>query len=466
MSTSNNVNANQQFINQNRNLSGNKPQKNESDKNSVIISTDLPLIEQRKQRNKSNKSNNCNINKNKMLKHCSIKKIVFNPISSKLHKKLKESLLSPISPLSKNKNYSNIEIKQFSKRKFRPLNINRIYSENKYNFNSSHKNFKNISTYMSSSNNNNVDIEKNNMNKDKETQKNHNLDLINLLMNYRCKKCNDTKDECKCKYITNNKHIQEFKKSIMELYNKIGKNQKKYLNNINFVHCYLYNNNNNNIYPNSESLPNIKNMSKSYEKNTHEDTLINKNLNNHQEIEPKFEYIDFFGTPNKIITKLTTNYKINNNDKNDFKKKSDFYNDNNKKNNELNSNLELHKNLRYLKSIALKDTDEYKNRNYIKKLQKKKTKEKALKEEILKQNGKENVIELSRKGFDKLRSDKIRNFSHLINNTIKKHNIVTKKLNEIIELNKQNYIKEYSKYGTDLNIKKEEDKKTENENSE
>ena len=85
----------------------------------------------------------------------------------------------------------------------------------------------------------------------------------------------------------------------------------------------------------------------------------------------------------------------------------------------------------------------------------------------MRQNRKENIIELSKKGFDKLRSDKIRNFSHLINNTIKRHNIVTKKLNEIIELNKQNYIKEYSKYGTDLNPKKEEeDKRTENNNSE
>jgi len=112
----------------------------------------------------------------------------------------------------------------------------------------------------------------------------------------------------------------------------------------------------------------------------------------------------------------------------------------------------------------LKDTHEYKNRKNIKDLQKK-VNEKVLKDEKLKKNGKTNVIELSKKGFDKLRSDKIRNFSHIINDTIIKHNIVTKKLSEIIELNKQNYIKEYSKYGNDLNLKKEEeDKKTENNN--
>ena len=450
-----NSKINGKFINQNRNLSGNKSQRNVYNKNSVIISTDLPLIDQR------NQINNYNIKKNKIQKHCSYKKIVFNPISSKYQKKLKESLLSPISPLSKNKNYSNIDIKQISRRKFRPLNINRIYSENKFNYNSSHKNLKNISTNI---NNNKIDAEKNNLNKDR--QKNHNLDLINLLMKYKCKKCNDTKDEKKCKYIINNKHIQEFKKSILELYNNVGKNEKKYLNNINFVHCFLYNNNN--IYPNSESLPYIKNRSKSFDKNSHEETLINKNINYYKEIEPKFEYIDFLGTPNKIITKLTTKYKNDDDNNNNNKEKSDIYDikDNNI-NNELNDNLDFYKNLRKLKSIALKDTDDYKKRQYIKDLQKRKSNEKVLEEEKLKQNGKENIIELSKKGFDKLRSDKIRNFSHLINNTIKRHNIVTKKLNEIIELNKQNYIKEYSKYGTDLNPKKEEeDKRTENNNSE
>lgn len=447
MLISNKING--KVINQNRNLSGNKSQKNAYDKNSVIISTDLPLIEQR------NQSNNCNIKNNKIQKHCSYKKIVFNQISSKYQKKLKESLLSPISPLSKIKNYSNIDIKQFSKRKFRPLNINRIFSENKFNYNSSHKNLKNISSNLNSNNNNNIEAEKNNLNKD--VQKSHNLELINLLMKYKCKKCNDTKDECKCKYIINNKHIQEFKKSILELYNKIGKNQKKYLNNINFVHCFLYNNNNNNIYLNSESLPKIKNRSKSFDKNSQEDTLIQKHIIYHKEIEPKFEYIDFLGTPNKIITKLTTTYK-NDDNYNNNKEKSDIC--------DKIDNFELHKNLRNIKSIALKDTHEYKNRKNIKDLQKK-VNEKVLKDEKLKKDGKTNVIELSKKGFDKLRSDKIRNFSHIINDTIIKHNIVTKKLSEIIELNKQNYIKEYSKYGNDLNLKKEEeDKNTENNNSE
>jgi hypothetical protein len=193
--------------------------------------------------------------------------------------------------------------------------------------------------------------------------------------------------------------------------------------------------------------------------------IINKNINNYKLIEPKFEYIDYFGSPNKIITKLTTNYK--NNDNNSKKKPVICDINDNNKINELNYNLEFHKNLRNLKSIALKDTNEYKNRKNIKILQKRKSNEKILEEEKLKQNGKTNIIELSKKGFDKLRNDRIRNFSHLINNTIKKHNVVTKKLNEIIELNKQNYIKEYNKYGNDLNLKNEEEnKKTENNNKE
>ena len=204
---------------------------------------------------------------------------------------------------------------------------------------------------------------------------------------------------------------------------------------------------------------------KSFEKNTHEDTLINKNINNHREIEPKFEYIDYFGSSNKLITKLTTNYK--NNDNNNSEKPYIYNINDNYKNNELNYNFELYQNLRKLKLIALKDTYEYKNRKNIKKLQNKKSNEKILEEEKLRQNGKTNIIELSKKGFDKLRNDRIRNFSHLINNTIKKHNVVTKKLNEIIELNKQNYIKEYNKYGNDLNLKNEEEnKKTENNNKE
>lgn len=441
MSISNKIN--EKFINQNGNLSGNKSQRNVSDKNSATIATELPLIEQR------------NKNKNKIKKHCSFKKIVFNPISSKFQKKLKESVLSPISPLSKNKNYSSIEMKQFSKRKLRPLNLNRIYPENKYNSNSSHKNLKNMSANIISYNKNNIDDDKNNLIKG---QKSHNLSLINLLMKYKCKKCNDTKDECKCKYIANNKHIQEFKKSILELYNKVGKNQKRYLNNINFVHFFLYNN----VYLNSEYFPNKKNISKSFDKNSHEDINKNINMNNDEEFEPKFEYIDYFGIPNKIITKLTTSYKNDNNNK----KKSDAckLNDN-RKNNEFKHNLVFHKNIRNLKLMALKDTDEYKNRNYIKILQKRKTNEKVLDEEKLKQIGQANMIELSKKGYDKLKTDKIRNFSYLINNTIKEHNFVTKQLNEIIELNKQNYIKEYSKYGNDLKLKKEEDKSIENNNS-
>ena len=432
----NNIKINENHIFQNNNIprinSGMNNSERNNEPNLIRNNSDLPLIKLK------NQSNNCNINKKKF----SIKRIVFNPISFDYQKRLKKLLLFPSTSLSKNRNNSSLDLKLLYKRKLHPLNLNK--SEIKNDSNTSRRSMKK-SICIESTNNNN--------NEENSIQQNNNflkLKIINLLSKYKYESNKDIKMNNKNKFITNNKHIQEFKKSIEDLYNSIGENQKQYLNNINFVHCFLYNNFRNK-YQNRNSLLHKNSLSKSAEKSSYSIKIEN-------EINPKYEYIDYFGKENKIITRLTTN------NKNISMEKIQSYELNNDKNNnnEINNKLKLNYQLRVPKLIALRDTDEYKNKNFIKFLEKKKANEKIFKEEKIKKNNEMNIIEVSKKGYEKLKNDKIKNFSNLISNTIKQHNSVIKRLDNIIELDKQNYIKKYSEYGiNDLNIK-ENDIKNEN----
>ena len=367
-----------------------------------------------------NQSNNCNINK----KNVSIKKLVFNPISYEKQQKLKKkSILSPIphSSLNNNKNKSSLELKPLSKKKLQPLNFNRsssevkIKNENKSIIKNRSQSLKQISRNLNLNNNENKNnsYDNDNSNNIIIRPKQLNLKIINFLTKYKFRGHKDITLKNKYKFIINNKHIQEFKKSIQELYNKIDK-QKKYLNNANFVHCFLFNTDRTlHSYHDSFSAPN-------------KNTSINlSHENNNNEINPKYEYINYFGKENKIITRLTSDLtKMNTYD-------------------EINNDLILHKQLKVPKLIALKDSEDYRNKNYIKILQKKKKNEKLneIKNKVDKKVN--NAVEMSKKGFEIMKSNKMKNFSGLIKNTIKEHNSVLKKLDDMVEIDKEQYKKDF-----------------------
>lgn len=419
------------------NESINNPNKNISYINSLLKSNEKSndLNYNKKNSDKQikklkNQSNNCNINK----KNLYIKKLVFNPISLEDQKKLRKSILSPIPHGSiKNKNYSSIELKPVpvsKRRKLQPLNLNKSSSEVIFSINKRNLNNRKFSFNINSNNNDDY------INKGFK-QKNINLKLIGFFTKYKDNK--DYKDiEVKNKYkpISNSKHIQEFKKSISDLYNKIDE-PKKFLYKANFIHKFLFNTDRV-IYQNSDSLS----FQNKYPKNIQkiEDNIISNDYDDINEIKPKYEYIDYFGKENKIITKLTTNSKDTSTYNNEIKN--------------IINNLKLNKQLRAPKLIALKDSDEYRNKNYIKLIQKKNEREKKEGEEEKKrkERGIKQIINISKKGFEQLKTKKIKKFSGLIQNTIKEHKSVIKKLDNMIEIDKQNYQKEFDIINPNLDI--------------
>jgi len=421
------------------NESINNPNKNISYINSIIKNNEKSndLNYNKKNSDKQikklkNQSNNCNINK----KNLYIKKLVFNPISLEDQKKLRKSILSPIPHGSiKNKNYSSIELKPVpisKRRKLQPLNLNKSSSEVIFSINKRNLNNRKFSFNINSNNNDDY------INKGFK-QKNINLKLIGFFTKYKYKDNKDYKDiEVKNKYkpISNSKHIQEFKKSISDLYNKIDE-PKKFLYKANFIHKFLFNTDRV-IYQNSDSLS----FQNKYPKNIQkiEDNVISNDYDDINEIKPKYEYIDYFGKENKIITKLTTNSKDTSTYNNEIKN--------------IINNLKLNKQLRAPKLIALKDSDEYRNKNYIKLIQKKNEREKKEGEEEKKrkERGIKQIINISKKGFEQLKTKKIKKFSGLIQNTIKEHKSVIKKLDNMIEIDKQNYQKEFDIINPNLDI--------------
>lgn len=413
---------NENLINYNNNCPK-ESKKNISDNKIDIYSiknNDLPLIKVK------NKSNICNFNRHNLY----IKKLVFNPISYKEKKKIKRSLLSPIhhSSLNKNINFSSSELKLLTKKKLQPLILRRSSSEINIKGNISTKNKSQDSGKIANNiiSDYNKDNFYNNINPIYKGIKNKkiNLKIIELFTKYKFMGHKDITLKNKFKYICNNKHIQEFKKSILDLYNKIDVNQKKYLNKENFVHCFLFNSDRI-IHQNHKSFS--APIKKSDSSISYENSI--------NEINPKYEYVDYFGKESKIITKLTSDLNISN--------------ENN--NNEIKHNVILNKQLRVPKLIALKDSEDYRNKNYIKILQKKKKNEKLAEAEKIKENKNMlNIIEISKKGFEQLKNNKMKDFTGLIKYTMNKHKSVTKKLDGIIEMDKEQYEKDFNEINPNL----------------
>ena len=422
MSMSNKI-INESLINRNKYFPKKSMTNNSSEiKNDINNNKnkDLPSIKLK------NQSNNCNIPK-----HLFVQKLVFNPITYDIDKHKRKSLLSPISLLlNKNKNYSSLELKPLSKKRLQPLSLKRSSSEIEFEKSSSTKyirqNQNQISTNLisDSSKDSNKSTNKNDNNKVIKHKK-LTLKIIDFLKRYKFRGHKDITIKNRYKYICNNKHIQEFKKSILDLYNKIGANHKKYLDNANFVHYFLFNTENSALpLHNSFSAPNKReNGVLSYEDITND-------------IKPKYEYIDYFGKENKIITRLTSNLnKINNYDIN----------------NNGNNNLKLNKQLKVPKLLALKSSEDYKNKNYIKVLQKKKKEKMKKEQKIIKSRNIGNIIDISKRGYEKLKNNQLKNFSGLIKYTIKEHKSVIKKLDDMIEVDKEQYEKIFKRIDSKSN---------------
>ena len=62
------------------------------------------------------------------------------------------------------------------------------------------------------------------------------------------------------------------------------------------------------------------------------------------------------------------------------------------------------------------------------------------------------AIEISKKGYDKLKDKKMKNFRGLIKNTIQEHENVIKELDNIIEGDKKQYVNDFN--GINVNFNK------------
>ena len=367
-----------------------------------------------------------NCNKNKINLHN--KKIIFNPISieqqKKLLKKLQKHLLSPLSYEELSRKYSSVNIKNRSKKKLKPLN--KSISESNTTPRNKILNKRKILTNINSNDKNCLKIIKN---------KNISLKTINLLSKYQLRKKGIISLKNNYKFIINNKHIQEFKKCISDLYNKRDK-EKEYMKKASSVHRLLFSCQNRD----SHSFENKINVYK----NLGSKTPYNYNKS---EIRPKYEYIDYLGTKNKVITRFTYSnlYNI-----------SAYNNKNDDIKNDINNDIQLNKKLKVSKIFALKDTEEYKNKNFIKILEKKNKSEKN-KREIIKRpvRGIKQIIDISQKGFEKLKKYRIKQFTGIIDNAFKEHKTVMKEMDKIIEKTKELYQQNYEQIDIDYlkNIK-------------
>ena len=332
---------------------------------------ELPVI--------NSKNINATLNK-KPKQKLTFKKLIFNPISYVYQNKIK--LLSQVSPIAQNINkyYSIKEINDFTRRKFFIKNFHRTINDNN---NTTTRNKKNLN--LLPRNNSDINIIKNRPS----------LNIIDLSNNYSLKENNANRTpklETKSKIsFSTNRHLIDYKKSLMEIYNPKNFKEKDYQHKVNFIHNFLY------------KTP--ENIIKSEEKNS-------------EEIIPKYEYISYFGIMNKIITKFTSN-KYNNHDENNFQ----------------NKYLKLKVQLKSSDFADYENIDDYRNKKYIKEIQQKKRiklKEKYKLEKLKKEKKETDVYK-----------ERSRNFSELVNGALEQRKEITDKLENLIDIDKKIYEKDF-----------------------
>ena len=317
-----------------------------------------------------------------------LNKLSLNFVSYDYKNRLK--LLSQITPLTKKikKYYSTKEIQEFNKKYSFPMNYHGTMDNNISSSRSRNRKSLNLITRNSSDIN-----DKSNLGI---------IDLSNALTIKEDTKSSYRKIENKEKMSSPNcQRFINLKKGLEKILNPKGFKSKKYEGKKQLVHNYLF----------KTSLKNDDNM-KNEDKNS-------------DEIFPKFEYVNYFGTTQKLITRLTSNNKNNSEEKNYFN----------------NNYLKLKLKLKSPDLIDYDNFDDYRNKKYIEQIQKKIKNKKKLEQEIIDDNKEffKNLKEQVKINYEKLVENNKRSFDKYIYGALVEKNIIDNKLDNLIEIDKKIY---------------------------
>ena len=328
-----------------------------------------------------------------------LKKLEFNPISYTYLNNLK--LFSNITSISRNikKHYSMREINEFTKRKFFPISSQTIQIRKRKTPNNFSKIIQDNNKTPSLSI---IDLSNNNFAKTNIKEDNNNR-ITNS--------GNKSKIEFGC-----NSRIINYKKNILKLFKDYeNKKGKLYQNKARFVHDFLFKKNNDSkINMNNSVNHTPQNEGKSEEKVSYE-------------VNPKYEYVDYTGITNKIITKLTSIVKYNNTVRPDSSFQNNFLNF------KVQSKMP---NLAFYENI-----DDYRNKNYIKSIEKKKKviNSKEIENKMKTRQEIKKLFSLSRKGYNMIFEKKNNKFNKLVKQAFNEKNRINKKLDNLITMGKKYY---------------------------
>ena len=317
-----------------------------------------------------------------------LNKLSLNFVSYDYKNKLK--LLSQITPLTKKikKYYSTKEIQEFNKKYSFPMNYHGTMDNNISSSSSRNRKSLNLITRNSSDIN-----DKSNLGI---------IDLSNALTIKEDTKSSYRKIENKEKMSSQNcQRFINLKKGLEKILNPKGFKSKKYEGKKQLVHNYLF----------KTSLKN--------------DDIMKNEDKNSDEIFPKFEYVNYFGTTQKLITRLTSNNKNNSEEKNYFN----------------NNYLKLKLKLKSPDLIDYDNFDDYRNKKYIEQIQKKIKNKKKLEQEIIDDNKEffKNLKEQVKINYEKLVENNKRSFDKYIYGALVEKNIIDNKLDNLIEIDKKIY---------------------------
>ena len=317
-----------------------------------------------------------------------LNKLSLNFVSYDYKNKLK--LLSQLTPLTKKikKYYSTKEIQEFNKKYSFPMNYHGTMDNNISSSSSRNRKSLNLITRNSSDIN-----DKSNLGI---------IDLSNALTIKEDTKSSYRKIENKEKMSSQNcQRFINLKKGLEKILNPKGFKSKKYEGKKQLVHNYLF----------KTSLKN--------------DDIMKNEDKNSDEIFPKFEYVNYFGTTQKLITRLTSNNKNNSEEKNYFN----------------NNYLKLKLKLKSPDLIDYDNFDDYRNKKYIEQIQKKIKNKKKLEQEIIDDNKEffKNLKEQVKINYEKLVENNKRSFDKYIYGALVEKNIIDNKLDNLIEIDKKIY---------------------------
>ena len=315
-----------------------------------------------------------------------LKKLSFNFISYDYKNRLK--LLSQLIPLKQKirKNYSKQEINEFNKQVSSPKNRHRTMdtdisskkSRNKKNSIILSRNFSDIYNKSSSGI----------------------IDLSSAFLTKEVTNNSNTKNENKEKMgLPKSQRFIDLKKELEKILNPMRFKDKKYESKKHFVHNYFFK---------STSLNN---------------DIAKKEDKNVKDIFPKYEYVNYFGITQKLITRLT----------------SDNKNNSEEKNNNNSKYIKLQIKLKSPDLLDYQNFDDYRNKKYIQKIEKNIKNKRKLDQEINDEHKEfiKNLKEQTKKNYIKIAEKNIRFFDKYINGALVEKNFIDNKLNKLIEIDKK-----------------------------